>query len=302
MTHSNTGMDRGASVTRKPDWLRVPAPTRQGALAMERHLHQAHLNTVCFEAACPNRGTCWQRGHAAFMILGTRCTRKCAFCNVPSAKPTGPPDADEPQRLADTVKHLKLSHVVITSPNRDDLADEGAEHFANCVKALRQTCPRTTIELLVPDFLRNLSVVLESAPDVLNHNLETVPRLYRTMRAGSRYYRSLRLLHEAKERTPQLFTKSGLMLGLGESRDEVLQVMDDLRAADVDFLTLGQYLRPTQAHAPVVEYITPQAFQAYRRQAEGKGFLLVSSSPLTRSSFHADSDFQRLKRARVNHV
>ena len=269
---------------------------------MERHLHQAHLNTVCFEAACPNRGTCWQRGHAAFMILGTRCTRKCAFCNVPSAKPTGSPDADEPQRLADTVKHLKLSHVVITSPNRDDLADEGAEHFANCVKALRQTCPHTTIELLVPDFLRNLNVVLESAPDVLNHNLETVPRLYRTMRAGSRYYRSLRLLHEAKERTPQLFTKSGLMLGLGESRDEVLQVMDDLRAADVDFLTLGQYLRPTPAHAPVVEYITPQAFQAYQRQAEGKGFLLVSSSPLTRSSFHADSDFQRLKRARVNHV
>ncbi|MBC6444897.1 MAG: lipoyl synthase [Alphaproteobacteria bacterium GM202ARS2] len=302
MTAEGAGTVGTVGVASKPDWLRVAAPSGQRVQAMEARLHRAHLNTVCYEAACPNRGACWQRGHAAFMIMGTHCTRKCAFCNVPSAKPTGPPDADEPQRLADTVKHLRLHHVVITSPNRDDLADEGASHFAACVTAIRQTSPHTTIELLVPDFLRNMAIVLATPPDVLNHNLETVPRLYRTMRAGSRYYRSLRLLHHAKERQPQLFTKSGLMVGLGESKDEVLQVMDDLRAAEVDFLTIGQYLRPTLRHAPVVDYITPETFQTYQRLAEGKGFLLVSASPLTRSSFHADSDFERLKRTRAQHV
>ena len=292
-----------APLVRKPPWLRVKAPSPSvNAVAKIVKSHQ--LVTVCEEAACPNRGECWQQRHATFMIMGDTCTRACAFCNVKTGIPNKL-DATEPKRIASAVRELALKHVVITSVDRDDLPDGGARHFARTIAAIRTELPSTTIEVLTPDFWRKqdaLQILVDTPPDVFNHNIETVPRLYPTIRPGSRYFQSLRLLHSMKERAPKVFTKSGLMVGLGESRLEVLQVMDDLRAANVDFLTVGQYLAPTRRHAPVCEFISPQAFEAYAATARAKGFLMVSASPLTRSSYHAGEDFARLQglRAKVS--
>ncbi|MBX6746004.1 MAG: lipoyl synthase, partial [Acetobacteraceae bacterium] len=258
------------------------------------------LVTVCEEAACPNIGECWSQRHATMMIMGDTCTRACSFCNVATGLPR-PLEADEPQRVADAVAKLGLKHVVVTSVDRDDLPDGGAEHFARTIRAIRAAAPGTTVEVLTPDFLRKdgaLEVVVEARPDVFNHNLETVPRLYPTIRPGARYYHSLRLLDRVKQLDPSIFTKSGLMVGLGEERIEVLQVMDDLRSAEVDFLTIGQYLQPTVKHAAVDRFVTPEEFEDYARLARGKGFLLVSATPLTRSSYHADRDFAALRAAR----
>ncbi|HJO69429.1 MAG TPA: lipoyl synthase [Rhodospirillales bacterium] len=287
--------------SRKPPWIRVKAPTSEGYLETRRLIRDNNLNTVCEEAVCPNIGECWARGHVTVMILGDTCTRSCAFCNVKTGRP-GPVDPDEPDNLAATVAALGLRHVVVTSVDRDDLADGGALQFVRCIERLRATSPATTIEVLTPDFRDKdgaPEAVVRARPDVFNHNLETVPRLYPTIRPGARYFQSLRILYEAKRMDGSLFTKSGLMVGLGEDRGEVLQVMDDLRSADVDFLTIGQYLQPTLRHAPVARYVTPDEFQEYHRLAEAKGFLMVSASPLTRSSYHADSDFERLRRARA---
>jgi lipoic acid synthetase len=284
----------------KPAWLRVRAP---GARAFEatRDVLRAHrLVTVCEEASCPNIGECWGKRHATFMIMGDTCTRACAFCNVRTGKPTHL-DGSEPARVADAVAALDLAHVVVTSVDRDDLADGGAAHFAATIAAIRRTRPTTSIEVLTPDFLRKqgaLEVVIEAAPDVFNHNVETVPSLYRRIRPGAVYRHSLALLARAKQLSPALFTKSGIMVGLGERRDDVFTVMDDLRAADVDFLTIGQYLQPTRKHAAIDRFVWPEEFASYRRIAEEKGFLLVASSPLTRSSYHAAEDFARLKAAR----
>jgi lipoic acid synthetase len=284
----------------KPAWLRVRAP---GARAFEatRDVLRAHrLVTVCDEASCPNIGECWGKRHATFMIMGDTCTRACAFCNVRTGKPTHL-DASEPARVADAVAALDLTHVVVTSVDRDDLADGGATHFAATIAAIRRARPATSIEVLTPDFLRKqgaLEVVIEAAPDVFNHNVETVPSLYRRIRPGADYRHSLALLRRAKQLSPALFTKSGIMVGLGERRDEVFTVMDDLRAANVDFLTIGQYLQPTRKHAAIDRFVSPEEFASYRRIAEEKGFLLVASSPLTRSSYHAAEDFARLKAAR----
>ena len=286
---------------RKPPWIRVKAPTSPEYQATRRLMRELKLNTVCEEAACPNIGECWKEKHATVMILGAVCTRACTFCNVATGRPDQL-DPHEPQRVGEAVAALGLNHIVVTSVDRDDLDDGGAEHFAQTIAAIRAAAPQTTIEVLVPDFLRKdgaIEIVVAAKPDVLNHNLETVPRLYAEVRPGARYFHSLRLLDHAKRLDPTLFTKSGLMVGLGEARTEVLQVMDDLREAGVDFLTIGQYLQPTPKHHPVAGFVTPDEFEGYRRQAFGKGFLMVSASPLTRSSYHAGEDFAQLKAARA---
>ncbi len=287
-------------IQRKPDWIRVKAPNHP-VYHETRELMRSHgLVTVCEEAACPNIGECWSQRHATMMIMGDTCTRACSFCNVRTGMPE-PLDASEPARVADAVAKLGLRHVVITSVDRDDLADGGAAHFAAVIRALRAAAPATTIEVLTPDFLRKpgaMEVVVDARPDVFNHNLETVPRLYPTIRPGARYFQSLRLLSRVKEIDASIFTKSGLMVGLGETKPEISQVMDDLRVADVDFLTLGQYLQPTVKHAAVAEFVTPAAFADYASVARARGFLLVSATPLTRSSYHADADFAALTAAR----
>jgi lipoyl synthase len=287
-------------VMRKPEWIRVKAPGSAGYRETSAIIREHGLHTVCEEAGCPNIGECWEKKHATMMIMGDTCTRACAFCNVKTGLP-GPLDAQEPAKVADAVAKLGLEHVVITSVDRDDLADGGAAHFAAVIRAIRAASPGTTIEVLTPDFLRKdgaLEVVVEARPDVFNHNLETVPSLYLTIRPGARYFASLRLLQKAKELDPTLFTKSGIMVGLGEQRNEVLQLMDDLRSANVDFLTIGQYLQPTRKHAAVAAFITPDEFNGYKKTAFAKGFLMVSASPLTRSSYHAGDDFARLRAAR----
>jgi lipoic acid synthetase len=287
-------------IQRKPAWIRVKAPTHPVYFETRALMRDAKLVTVCEEAACPNIGECWSQRHATMMILGEVCTRACSFCNVTTGLP-GPVDADEPRRVGDAVATLGLRHVVITSVDRDDLADGGAAHFRDTVQAIREAAPGTTVEILTPDFLRKegaLEIVLEAPPDVFNHNLETVPRLYPAIRPGARYFASLQLLARAKQLAPEVFTKSGLMVGLGEERAEISQVMDDLRAAEVDFLTLGQYLQPTVKHAPVAHFATPEEFAAFAATARGKGFLMVASSPLTRSSYHADADFAAMQAAR----
>ena len=288
-------------VLRKPTWIRAKAPGSPGYLATQALMREHKLSTVCEEARCPNIGECWEKKHATFMILGDICTRACAFCNVATGLPR-PLDADEPVRVGDATAKLGLSHVVVTSVDRDDLADGGAAHFAAVIRAIRQAAPSTTIEVLTPDFLRKpgaLELVVEARPDVFNHNLETVPGKYLSVRPGARYFHSLRLLQRAKELDATLFTKSGIMVGLGETRNEVLQVMDDLRSADVDFLTIGQYLQPTPKHHAVERFVTPEEFEGYAAVASARGFLLVSASPLTRSSHHAGEDFARLKAARL---
>jgi lipoic acid synthetase len=287
-------------VLRKPDWIRVRAPGSAAWAETRDILRQNRLVTVCEEAGCPNIGECWSKKHATFMVLGDTCTRACAFCNVKTGLP-GPVDSDEPARVADAVARMGLAHVVVTSVDRDDLDDGGAGHFAAIIRAIRAAMPETTIEVLTPDFLRKngaLDTVVEARPDVFNHNLETVPSLYLTVRPGARYFHSLRLLQRVKELDPKMFTKSGIMVGLGETRNEVLQLMDDLRSADVDFLTVGQYLQPTRKHHPVKDFVTPEAFRSYETVAYAKGFLLVAASPLTRSSHHAGEDFARLRAAR----
>ena len=289
---------------RKPAWIRVKAPNAPAYFETEKLMRSNGLSTVCEEAGCPKIGECWSQKHATMMIMGDTCTRACSFCNVKTGMP-GPLDSGEPGRVADAVAKLGLAHVVITSVDRDDLADGGAAHFAAVIRAVRAACPETTIEVLTPDFLRKdgaLEVVVEARPDVFNHNLETVPRLYLPIRPGARYFHSLRLLQKAKELDPSIFTKSGLMAGLGETREEVMQVMDDLRSAAVDFLTIGQYLQPTRRHAAVDRFWTPEEFKGLETIAYAKGFLMVSSSPLTRSSYHADSDFARMKAARLKTV
>lgn len=291
-------------ILRKPDWIRVKAPGSP-VYRETRDIVRSHgLVTVCEEAGCPNIGECWSKKHATMMIMGDTCTRACAFCNVRTGLPD-PLDPDEPENVAKAVNKLGLNHVVITSVDRDDLDDGGAEHFAQVIRAIRTWSPKTTIEILTPDFLRKdgaLEVVVEARPDVFNHNLETVPSLYLTVRPGARYFHSIRLLQRVKELDPTIFTKSGIMVGLGEERNEVLQLMDDLRSADVDFLTIGQYLQPTRKHHPVRDFVTPEAFKSYETVANAKGFLLVSASPLTRSSYHADSDFVRLRAARAEQL
>ena len=287
-------------VLRKPDWIRVRAPVSRGFADTQRLMRDNRLHTVCEEAGCPNIGECWEKKHATFMIMGDTCTRACAFCNVKTGLP-GALDPTEPEHVADATAKLGLAHVVVTSVDRDDLDDGGAEHFAKVIGAIRARCPTTTIEVLTPDFLRKeraAEKVIDAKPDVFNHNLETVPSRYLTVRPGARYFHSIRLLQQVKERDPAMFTKSGIMLGLGEERNEVLQLMDDLRSADVDFLTIGQYLQPTRKHHPVIRYVTPDEFKAYEAVAYAKGFLMVSSSPLTRSSHHAGEDFAKLRAAR----
>ncbi len=287
-------------VAKKPSWIRVKAPTSEGYQETRRIVKEARLHTVCEEAGCPNIGECWTKKHATMMIMGDTCTRACSFCNVRTGLP-GPLDADEPRRVGDAVATMGLEHVVITSVDRDDLEDGGAAHFAATIRAIREAAPKATIEILTPDFLRKgkaADIVIDAKPDVFNHNLETVPRLYLTIRPGSRYYTSLRLLERVKERDPSQFTKSGLMVGLGEAFEEVLQVMDDMRAAGVDFLTIGQYLQPTRKHAAVDRFVPPDEFQSLETVARAKGFLMVSASPLTRSSYHAGEDFARMRAAR----
>ncbi len=289
-----------APVKRKPAWIRVKAPGSPVWAETRKIVRDNNLVTVCEEASCPNIGECWSQRHASFMILGDTCTRACAFCNVRTGMP-GPVDDAEPENVADAVARMGLEHVVVTSVDRDDLDDGGAGHFARVITAIRTRAPATTIEVLTPDFLRKdgaLETVVAAQPDVFNHNLETVPSLYLTVRPGARYFHSIRLLQKVKELDAGMFTKSGIMVGLGESRNEVLQVMDDLRSADVDFLTIGQYLQPTRKHHAVADFITPDAFKAYETTAYAKGFLLVSASPLTRSSHHAGEDFARLRAAR----
>ncbi|MDX7953444.1 lipoyl synthase [Lichenihabitans sp. Uapishka_5] len=288
-------------VLKKPDWIRVKAPSKKGYAETESIVRQHGLVTVCEEAGCPNIGECWDKKHATFMIMGDTCTRACAFCNVRTGLP-GPLVGDEPAKVADAVAKLGLGHVVITSVDRDDLADGGADHFAKVIRAIRQASPGTTIEVLTPDFLRKpgaLERVVAAKPDVFNHNLETVPSLYLTVRPGARYFHSIRLLQRVKELDASIFTKSGIMVGFGEQRNDVLQLMDDLRTAEVDFLTIGQYLQPTKKHHPVLRFVPPDEFAAYATVASAKGFLLVSASPLTRSSHHAGEDFAKLKAARV---
>lgn len=287
---------------RKPDWIRVKAPTSAGYKKTRDIMRDNKLVTVCEEAGCPNAGECWSQGHATMMIMGEICTRGCSFCNIATGRPNAL-DTFEPGRVAHAVEKLGLNHVVITSVDRDDLDDGGAEHFAQTIRAVRHRSPNTTIEILTPDFLKCdpsvLETVVEAKPDVFNHNLETVPGLYPTVRPGARYFHSLRLLQRVKELDPTMFTKSGLMVGLGEDAVQVKQVMDDMRAADIDFLTIGQYLQPTPKHHRVDRFVTPEEFASYEKAAYGKGFLMVSASPLTRSSYHAGDDFAKLKAARL---
>jgi lipoyl synthase len=288
-------------ILRKPDWIRVKAPVSRGYAETQAIVRANGLHTVCEEAGCPNIGECWENKHATFMIMGDTCTRACAFCNVKTGLP-GALDKKEPSYVAEATEKLGLAHVVITSVDRDDLDDGGAMHFAEVIAAIRARCPGTTIEVLTPDFLRKdgaVEVVAAAQPDVFNHNLETVPSNYLTVRPGARYFASIRLLQRVKEIDPMAFTKSGIMVGLGEERNEVLQVMDDLRAADVDFLTIGQYLQPSRKHHPVVRFVPPEEFKALEAVAYAKGFSMVSASPLTRSSHHAGDAFARLKAARA---
>jgi lipoic acid synthetase len=289
------------ALLRKPDWIRVKAPGSREYQETRGIVREFGLHTVCEEAGCPNIGECWTHRHATMMIMGDTCTRACAFCNVRTGLP-GALDPAEPENVARATAKLGLRHVVITSVDRDDLDDGGAGHFAQVIRAIRAANPATTIEVLTPDFLRKpgaVEIVMDARPDVFNHNLETVPRLYLNVRPGARYYASLRLLDRAREIVPEGFTKSGLMLGLGESREEVMQVMDDLRMAGVDFLTLGQYLQPSRKHAAVARFWAPEEFAALEQIARAKGFSMVSASPLTRSSYHADQDFAVLKSARL---
>jgi len=287
-------------IEKKPDWIRVKAPISKGYQGTKNLIDSLKLNTVCQEAACPNIGECWEKKHVTVMILGSVCTRACAFCNIATGRPDLL-DPHEPGRLAVAIGKLGLEHVVITSVDRDDLPDGGAGHFADCIKAIRNSAPNTTIEILTPDFLKKdgaLETVVAAIPDVYNHNIETVPSLYKAIRPGARYFHSLNLLHNVKKLNPQIFTKSGIMVGLGETNNEVLQVMDDLRAADVDFITIGQYLQPTKKHAKVERFVTPEEFSYLERVAKTKGFLMVSASPLTRSSYHAGEDFKKMRNAR----
>jgi lipoic acid synthetase len=289
-----------SAVLRKPDWIRVKAPVSKGYAATHAIMRENGLHTVCEEAGCPNIGECWEKKHATFMIMGDTCTRACAFCNVKTGMP-GALDPSEPVYVGEATAKLGLAHIVVTSVDRDDLADGGGAHIAQTIRAIRSRCPTTTIEVLTPDFLRKdgaVEQVVAARPDVFNHNLETVPSLYLTVRPGARYFASLRLLQRVKEIDTTMFTKSGIMVGLGEERNEVLQVMDDLRSAGVDFLTIGQYLQPTRKHHPVIRFVPPDEFEALKTIAFAKGFLMVSSSPLTRSSHHAGEDFARLKAAR----
>ncbi len=286
---------------RKPDWIRVKAPTSPVYGATLDIVRENRLVTVCEEAGCPNIGECWSQKHATFMIMGDTCTRACAFCNVKTGMPQ-PLDPQEPENVGRATAQLGLKHVVITSVDRDDLEDGGAEHFAKVIRAIRAATPQTTIEILTPDFLRKegaLEIVVAAKPDVFNHNLETVPSKYLTVRPGARYFHSIRLLQRVKEIDPNMFTKSGIMLGLGEERNEVVQLMDDLRSADVDFITIGQYLQPTKKHHAVIRYVTPDEFKSFETVAYTKGFSMVSSSPLTRSSHHAGDDFAKLKSTRL---
>jgi len=297
LRHPEKQKNQDSEILRKPEWIRARIPSSDNFKETKKILNSLNLVTVCEEASCPNIGECWSKKHATFMVMGDTCTRSCAFCNVKTGIPEEL-DPFEPYRVSKAVKEMGLNHVVITSVDRDDLPDGGADHFAKTILAIRRHSSNATIEILTPDFLRKegaLEIVLEAKPDVFNHNLETVPRLYLDIRPGARYFTSLKLLNDAKKSMPKLFTKSGIMLGLGEERNEIMQVMDDLRAADVDFLTLGQYLQPTRKHAPIKKFITPDEFNRYKQIAESKGFLMVSSSPLTRSSHHAEEDFKRLK-------
>lgn len=294
-------IEHGPPPPRKPKWIRVKAPTSQEYRATRDLMRRLKLNTVCEEAACPNIGECWSNKHATVMILGSVCTRACAFCNVATGRPDLL-DPHEPDRVALAVSALGLSHVVVTSVDRDDLDDGGAGQFVRVIQRIREASPGTTIEILTPDFLRKdgaIEAAVEAGPDIYNHNLETVPRLYAAIRPGARYYHSLRLLDQVKRLDPAIFTKSGIMVGLGETREEVYQVMDDLRAAEVDFLTIGQYLQPTPHHAPIDRFVTPEEFESYAAMARGKGFLMVSASPLTRSSYHAGEDFEKLRALRA---
>ena len=288
---------------RKPSWIRVKAPGGKGYADTARIMREHKLVTVCEEAGCPNVGECWSQGHATMMIMGEVCTRACTFCNIATGKPPEALDVFEPGRVADAVQKLGLNHVVITSVDRDDIEDGGAEHFAQTIRAIRKRAPDTTIEILTPDFIKAdasvLKIVVDAKPDVFNHNLETVPGLYPEVRPGARYFHSLRLLQRVKEMDPTIFTKSGIMVGLGEDRQGVLQVMDDMRAADIDFMTVGQYLQPTPKHHAIDRFVTPEEFSGYEKAAWGKGFLMVSATPLTRSSYHAGDDFTRLRANRL---
>ena len=289
---------------KKPDWIRVKAPTSKEYFQTKEIVNEHKLHTVCEEAACPNIGECWAKRHATFMILGDVCTRSCRFCNIKTGRPDLL-DPHEPERVGKAVAKMNLSHVVITSVDRDDLDDGGADHFAQVIGAIRESSPHTTIEVLTPDFLRKehaIEVVVKAKPDVFNHNLETVPRLYASVRPGARYFNSLRLLDTVKKLDPTIFTKSGVMVGLGEEKQEIFQVMDDLRIANVDFMTIGQYLQPTPKHHPVMDFVTPDEFNEYASRGRAKGFLLIAASPLTRSSYHAGDDFMRLKAARSTMV
>jgi lipoic acid synthetase len=301
MDAKSSGAARAGMVRQvKPAWIRVKAPGSPAYAETARIVRAHGLHTVCEEAGCPNIGECWEKRHATIMIMGDTCTRACAFCNVRTGLPR-PLDPSEPDNVARAVQEFGLKHVVITSVDRDDLTDGGAHHFARVITAIRTALPTATIEVLTPDFLRKegaLETVIDAAPDVFNHNLETVPRLYLSIRPGARYFHSLRLLQRAKEMDRQLFTKSGIMVGLGETREEIMQVMDDLRSAGVDFLTIGQYLQPSRRHAQVQRFVPPDEFDALRRIGVAKGFLLVAASPLTRSSYHAGEDFERLTAAR----
>jgi len=294
-------MTKTGEYRRKPDWIRVKAPVSKGYQETFKMMRDLNLNTVCEEAACPNIGECWQKKHATVMILGDTCTRACRFCNIKTGK-GNPVDLMEPDNVAIAAGKMGLNHIVITSVDRDDLDDGGADQFVKVIQKLREHAPHTTIEILTPDFRNKpgaMEKVVAAKPDVFNHNLETVPRLYNYIRPGARYFHSLRLLDRVKERDPTIFTKSGIMVGLGESEAEVLQVMDDMRSADIDFITIGQYLQPTKKHTALIDYITPEQFDKYAARAKSKGFLHVASSPLTRSSHHAGDDFEALKAARA---
>ncbi len=302
LRHPEKAHKADTPLLRKPEWIRVKAPGSPIYAETRNIVRENGLVTVCEEAGCPNIGECWSKKHATFMIMGDTCTRACAFCNVKTGLPEAL-EADEPERVADAIARMGLAHAVITSVDRDDLADGGAAHFARVIRATRAATPDTTIEVLTPDFLKKngaLEQVVEAQPDVFNHNLETVPALYLKIRPGARYFHSLRLLQRVKELDPIMFTKSGIMVGLGETREQVMQVMDDMRSANIDFITIGQYLQPTRKHAAIDRFVTPDEFKAYETTAYAKGFLMVASSPLTRSSHHAGEDFARLRTARVN--